>query len=284
MSRLAERYWASLTDFRPEALDHLIEHGRRRDLPLWRRYLASLLDVEVIGQQAVETENLHQQMVVRDEPTSTAHYMLDSTVHVGAAAAVRRNGRPLLAYVAALAVVASVGAWLLTSGSERYGEPSMPASRAPTCEVTGTSDPATLPPGAHKETGGFGWATPEGWRRDVKASGAEVHYTAPDGSQELVASCAPASGDLMQTWKAEEQKFRKGQGYQMIYFEKTVFRGSPAVDWEYVFTLKGVPWHARLLGFDEDGKLYQINTWYQPDMDFEAQQTYYTAKDSFTVL
>jgi hypothetical protein len=309
MSRLAERYWASLTDFRPEALDHLIEHGRRRDLPLWRRYLASLLDVEVIGQQAVETEDLDQQMVVRDAPTSTAYYTLDSTVYVGAEAAIRRKGRPLLAFVvvAALVVAASVSAWLLTSAFERYGTPSGPASRAPTGQATGTSDPTaygtpsaaaslaptgqatgtsrtpSLPSGTHQEAGGFGWATPTGWRRDLKTV-AEVHYTSPDGTQELVGKSAIARGDLMQTWEASERNARKKQDYQKIRLDRTTFRGYPAVVWEYTFTLKGVPWHARLLGFDEGGKAYQINTWYQPGVETQALKTYDKVKNSFSVL
>ena len=286
MSRLAERYWASLTDFRPEALDHLIEHGRRRDLPLWRRYLASLLDVEVIGQQAVETENLDQQMVVRDAPTSTACYTLDSTVQVGATAAVRRNGRPFLTFAVAIALVfaASVSAWLLTSGSERYGEPSVPASLAPTGEVTGTSDPtAALLSRPHEEAGGFVWATPTGWRRDLKTK-AEVHYTSPDGTQELVGKSSLARGDLMQTWEASERNAHQGQSYQKIRLDNTTFRGHPAVIWEYTFTLNGIPWQTQLLGFDENGKSYQINTWYELDVETQALKTYDKVKNSFTVL
>jgi hypothetical protein len=265
MSRLAERYWASLTDFRPEALDHLIEHGRRRDLPLWRRYLASLLDVEVIGQpRAAEAEDLDQRIVVGDAPTSTAHYTLDSTVHVGTTVAVRRNGWPLLAFaVAALVFAASVSASLLTSGSERYIGPGMPAT--------------------HQEAGGFSWATPEGWRRDLK-TGAEVHYTSPDGKQELAAKSARARGDLMETWETSEQNASQGSDYHKIRLEETEFRGYLAVVWEYTFTLDRVPWHARLLGFNVGDRSYQINTWYQPDIETQALKTYDAVKDSFTVL
>jgi hypothetical protein len=265
MSRFAERYWASLTDFRPEALDHLIEHGRRRDLPLWRRYLASLLDVEVIGQpRPAEAEALDQRIVVGDAPTFTAHYTLDSTVHVGTAVAVRRNRWPLLAFaVAVLVFAALVSASLLTSGSERYVEPGMP--------------------GAHLEAGGFSWAPPAGWRREVR-TGAEVHYTSPDGKQELVAKSGLARGDLMETWETSEQNATKGSGYQKIHLEETEFRGYLAVVWEYTFTLGGVPWHAQLLGFNVGDKSYQINTWYQPDIKTQALKTYDAVKDSFTVL
>ena len=83
-----------------------------------------------------------------------------------------------------------------------------------------------------------------------------------------------ARGDLMETWQKSEEEAHQGQDYQKIRLEKTMFRGNPAVVWEYTFTLKGVPWHARLLGFDQEGKSYQINTWYQPEDEAQALKTY----------
>ncbi|MDX3249301.1 serine/threonine protein kinase, partial [Streptomyces sp. ME18-1-4] len=157
--------------------------------------------------------------------------------------------------------------------------PSTPLS-SPTVE--GTFRPPSLPPGAHQEAGGFAWATPRGWRRDVK-TGAEVHYTSPDGTQELVAKSSLARGDLMDTWQTSEHNAHQGQDYRKIRLEETTFRGRPAVVWEYTFTLQGTPWHARLLGFDDSGKSYQINTWYQPEAETTALKTYEKVKDSFTV-
>ncbi|MEV5905753.1 serine/threonine-protein kinase [Streptomyces sp. NPDC052127] len=153
-------------------------------------------------------------------------------------------------------------------------------SASPTVE--GTFRPPSLPPGTHQEAGGFAWATPKGWRRDVK-TGAEVHYTSPDGSQELVAKSSLARGDLMDTWRTSERNAHQGRDYSKIRLEETTFRGLPAVVWEYTFTLQGTPWHARLLGFNESGKSYQINTWYQPAAEAAALKTYEKVKDSFTV-
>ncbi|MFJ4279114.1 protein kinase [Streptomyces massasporeus] len=149
--------------------------------------------------------------------------------------------------------------------------------------VEGTARPQTLPPGTHREAGGFAWATPDGWRRDVK-TGAEVHYTSPDGSQELVGKSSLARGDLLETWQTSERNAHQGQDYRKIRLEETTFRGHPAVVWEYTFTLKGVHWHARLLGFNVTGKSYQVNTWYQEEIEQEALATYEKVKDSFTVL
>ncbi|BCL20439.1 serine/threonine-protein kinase [Streptomyces tuirus] len=149
--------------------------------------------------------------------------------------------------------------------------------------VEGTARPRTLPPGTHREAGGFAWATPDGWRRDVK-TGAEVHYTSPDGSQELVGKSSLARGDLLETWQTSERNAHQGQDYRKIRLEETTFRGHPAVVWEYTFTLKGVHWHARLLGFNVAGKSYQVNTWYEEEIEQEALATYEKVKDSFTVL
>lgn len=211
--------------------------------------------------------------------------------------AVPRHGRRRTGLIAATAVVAAgaVVAIVLTTmsgspGDDKAGSsPSASSSKSgsatpsPSSTVEGTSRPRTLPPGAHEEAGGFGWATPAGWRRDVK-TGAEVHYTSPDGKQELAAKSSLARGDLMETWETSEQNAHQGQDYRKIRLEETEFRGNPAVVWEYTFTLKGVPWHARLLGFNENGKSYQINTWYQPDIETQALKTYNKVRDSFTVL
>ncbi|MFJ3894131.1 serine/threonine-protein kinase [Streptomyces sp. NPDC090083] len=170
-----------------------------------------------------------------------------------------------------------------TTSSTSSSSSSTAASPSPSPTVEGTSRPPSLPPGTHQEAGGFAWATPAGWRRDLK-TGAEVHYTSPDGSQELVGKSALARGDLMETWEASERNAQQGQDYRKIRLERTTFRGFPAVTWEYTFTLKGVAWHARLLGFDEDGKSYQINTWYQPGVEAQALETYDRVRNSFVVL
>lgn len=193
-------------------------------------------------------------------------------------------GVALAAVVVAGAVVAGV---LLdgsgSSGGGRAAGPSGSASVSSSPTVEGTSRPQSLPPGAHREAGGFAWATPEGWKRDVK-TGAEVHYTAPDGTQELAAKSSLARGDLMDSWEQSEQDARQGADYRKIRLERTTFRDHPAVVWEYSFTLQGEPWHARLLGFTVDGRSYQINTWYRPEAEEQALKTYGRVRDSFTVL
>jgi hypothetical protein len=115
-------------------------------------------------------------------------------------------------------------------------------------------------------------------------TGAEVYYTSPDGKQELVAKSSLARGDLMESWRTSEVDARRGRDYRKIRLERTTFHGHPAVVWEYTFTLKGAPWHARLLGFDADGKSYQVSTWYRSDTEQRALPTYERVRDSFTVL
>ncbi|MFH8799527.1 serine/threonine-protein kinase [Streptomyces sp. NPDC017936] len=200
-------------------------------------------------------------------------------------------GAVVLAVAVAVAVVLA-SARGSGEGGDRAGSSSRPpasataptrSTRSASPTVEGTFRPPSLPPGAHQEAGGYAWATPEGWRRDVK-TGAEVHYTSPDGTQELVAKSSLARGDLRETWETSELNARQGEGYRKIRLEETTFRGNPAVVWEYTFTLQGTRWHARLLGFDESGKSYQINTWYRPEAEPTALRTYEKVKDSFTVL
>ena len=111
-----------------------------------------------------------------------------------------------------------------------------------------------------------------------------VTITKPDGTQELAAKSSLARGDLMDSWEKSEQDARQGADYRKIRLERTTFRDRPAVVWEYTFTLQGEPWHARLLGFTEDGRAYQINTWYRPEAEERALETYARVRASFTVL
>ncbi|MFG3662561.1 protein kinase [Streptomyces sp. NPDC047706] len=213
----------------------------------------------------------------------------------GAVPARRRTARTAVAAAAGVLVAAAVAGivWAATGktpdGARTDGRPPVsspagapaPGSASPT--VAGTSRPPSLSPGAREEAGGYAWVTPEGWRRDVK-TGAEVHYTSPEGTQELVAKSSLARGDLMESWRTSERNAHQGRDYRKIRLEETTFRGHPAVVWEYTFTLDGVPWHARLLGFDARGKSYQINTWYQPAGEDVALAIYEDVKKSFTPL
>ncbi|MFD6292270.1 protein kinase [Streptomyces sp. NPDC060205] len=182
-------------------------------------------------------------------------------------------------------VVAGVLAGLLipmlggSSGDKDKASPS--SSSSPT--VAGTARPPSLPAGSRTEAGLYAWVPPDGWDRVVQ-SGAEVHYTSPDRKQEILANASPARGDLMDQWKKTEETTSKGLDYQRIRLEETTFRGAPAVVWEYTVTAKGLPWHARLLGFDIDGTSYELTTWYHPDVEERALRVYDNIKKTFTPL
>ncbi|GAA3234446.1 hypothetical protein GCM10020256_51450 [Streptomyces thermocoprophilus] len=160
---------------------------------------------------------------------------------------------------------------------------SSPSASSPAPTVAGTSRAPTLPPGAHREAGGFAWVTPEGWRRNVR-TGSEVHYTSPDGTQELAAKASLSRGRLIDNWEKSERDAQRGREYRKIRLEETTYRGHPAVVWEYTFVLDGAPWHAHLLGFTTGGRTYQVNTWYRPGAEQRALRIYEDVKDSFTVL
>ncbi|MEV1019208.1 serine/threonine-protein kinase [Streptomyces sp. NPDC050264] len=171
-----------------------------------------------------------------------------------------------------------------SGGDQQAAGASTATTRPPTVE--GTSRPPTaspsLPPGARREAG-YAWVPPKGWERVVKTA-SEVHYTSPDGTQELVAQSALAKDDLLATWQKAERDAHQGQDYEKIRLNRTTFRGRPAVVWEYLFTLKGERWHAELLGFEQGSQSYQIGTWYQPQVEARARKTYEQVKSTFTVL
>lgn len=273
--RLAERYWASLTDSHPEALDHLVEHGRRRDLPLWRRYVASLLDVEPLALDGGADLRAQEDAAGEPEPpASTFSYTLDTDIDLGRPAPARGIGRVMAGWaLAAVFVGVAVLGFSLHFGARQQVVPVIEIGGAPR---------TSPPPAAREEAGGFAWVPPQGWRRDVK-TGAEVHYTSPEGDQEVAVKSALARGDLMKTWKASEKNARQGEDYRKIRLDPARFEGWPAVLWEYTFTLQGKPWHAVLLGFTVEGRTYQINTWYQPTAT-QPTKTYEKVRASFTLL
>ncbi|MET8470721.1 serine/threonine-protein kinase [Streptomyces sp. NPDC006422] len=183
------------------------------------------------------------------------------------------------ALAAALAVTLAL---TLPDGDPRAGGPTPTTSRPPTVEGTSRPPTATLPAGARREAG-YAWVPPKGWERVVKTA-SEVHYTSPDGTQELVAQSALAKDDLLATWRTSERAAHQGRDYRKLRLARTTFRGRPAVVWEYLFTLEGDRWHAELLGFDRGSRSYQIGTWYRPQAGPQARRTYERVKSTFTEL
>ncbi|WP_420033662.1 serine/threonine-protein kinase [Streptomyces sp. cg28] len=200
----------------------------------------------------------------------------------------RRRGLLIAVAVALAGGVAAALALTLPGdsgggGAQAGGASTSAGTRPPTVE--GTSRPPTaqtLPPGSIREVG-YAWVPPSGWKRAVKTA-SEVHYTAPDGTQELVTQSALAKDDLLTTWQKSERDAHQGQDYVKIRLDRTTFRGRPAVVWEYLFTLDGRRWHAELLGFDQESRSYQIGTWYQPQVAGPAKARYEQIKKTFTVL
>ncbi|WP_338696487.1 hypothetical protein V2W30_13720 [Streptomyces sp. Q6] len=122
---------------------------------------------------------------------------------------------------------------------------------------------------------------PKDWKRSVRTA-AEVHYTSPDGSQELAAQSALAKDDLLATWRKSERDAHQGQDYAKIRLGRTTFRGHPAVIWEYLFTLDGRRWHAEQLAFEQGSQSYQISTWYEVGAgESQARRTYAGVKKTF---
>ncbi|WP_443063086.1 serine/threonine-protein kinase [Streptomyces sp. NBC_00483] len=192
-----------------------------------------------------------------------------------------RRRTTLIATGGVLAVgLAAALALTLPNGDPQAGGSTPTTSRPPTVEGTSRPPAESLPAGARREAG-YAWVPPKGWERVVKTA-SEVHYTSPDGTQELVAQSALAKDDLLATWQKSERAAHQGQDYEKLRLTRTTFRGRPAVVWEYLFTLKGARWHAELLGFDRGNRSYQVGTWYRPEVAGQAKATYERVKKTFT--
>ncbi|MFF4909799.1 hypothetical protein ACFY2T_33635 [Streptomyces sp. NPDC001260] len=169
MSGLMRRYWASLTDTDIDSLELLIEYGRQRNGNLWRRYLASLLDVQVPCAAVTETGQ-----AVSVTPTSVVFYDLETTVDVGTTPPSRGSWWRGAGFV--LVTLLVIG---LAFGVSRL---LLPASR-PTSPATSIG--STYP--TVKDSAGYSVVVPQGWTRREKQSALApiVYYDSPDDGRQL---------------------------------------------------------------------------------------------------
>ncbi|MFI0968160.1 hypothetical protein ACH4S8_43470 [Streptomyces sp. NPDC021080] len=172
MSRLARRYWASLTDTNVESAELLIEYGRQRNATLWRRYVASLLDMPVTCGVTTETK---QTEGLTPAPTSTIFYDMETVVDIGTAPPNRGSWwrGAGLAFVTLLALAVGFGVSRLL--------PPVPGVATPATSVDAVyhkvNDPA-----------GYVISIPRGWAREETQGKLQpvVTYTAPNGLDRLM--------------------------------------------------------------------------------------------------
>ncbi|MGR3875662.1 hypothetical protein ACUXZZ_44805 [Streptomyces graminifolii] len=169
MNISGRRYWISLTDSRGEtlgALEDLVERGRRKDHSLWRRYLASLLDVNLVDEAPLATEARHTERTATPAPGQSSKAddrarILSARISAGPRATKARHTdqnedaaedwdnrnlnrtKIMIASIGALAAVsaAAAGSFLAESG----GTAAPPASVSPTFSSSvGAEDPCDL--------------------------------------------------------------------------------------------------------------------------------------------
>ncbi|MEU6142464.1 hypothetical protein ABZ848_19085 [Streptomyces sp. NPDC047081] len=167
-------------------MDRLVEQGRRRDGTLWRRYLASLLDVPLTAPVPGRREAVEEEQRVAEVPSvSTVFYDLDTTVDVTAAppGPGRWQRSAVFALAAVLVMATALGVSLGTSGWLADPVPGSPAVA-----------------GYHraKDTARYTIVVPDGWARSEKQAQASavVYFDAPGDGRQLqifeVAESTPA--------------------------------------------------------------------------------------------
>jgi len=172
VSRLARRYWASLTDTDVESAELLIEYGRRRDATLWQRYVASLLDMPVTCGAATETKLTEGPA---STPTLTIFYGVETTADVGTAPPTGRSWWRGAGFALAtlLIVIAAFGVSRVLLSAPRVVAPA-----------------TSVDPWYHtvKDPAGYVISLPWDWTRSVTQGklAVVVTYTAPGGNGKLI--------------------------------------------------------------------------------------------------
>ncbi|MFI9810427.1 hypothetical protein ACIHEJ_40215 [Streptomyces sp. NPDC052301] len=211
MSKLAQRYWASLSDTDVPSLDQMIERGRSREGALWRRYLASLLDVPMTQAAALDRRQTNGDASASDAaPASTAFHALDTAFDVGAAAEQpprRWWGGTSMAFAALLIIVMAFGAARLLSPAPRSAPPSTPV----TADYHTVRDPA-----------GFTVVVPRGWpRKQVQGELTPVvYYDSPEDGRQLQIFEAAESSPMESLSLAEKDPdygYTSQPGYKALH-------------------------------------------------------------------
>ncbi|MCX4461278.1 hypothetical protein OOK58_00925 [Streptomyces sp. NBC_01728] len=169
MNISGRRYWISLTDSRgetPVALDDLVERGRRKDQSLWRRYLASLLDVNLVKEGPPATKVRHAERTATPAPrqgseTDNRAKVLHARVSkISRATEVRHTDQPedpaegwsdksanrTRILIASIGTLAGIAAAATGSFLAQNGESAAPPASVspPVSSSAGTDDPCDL--------------------------------------------------------------------------------------------------------------------------------------------
>ncbi|HEV7654268.1 MAG TPA: protein kinase, partial [Mycobacteriales bacterium] len=169
----------------------------------------------------------------------------------------KRSLAALLIVIALIAVVVVGGALLLTSmrggggGDDQAGNPTTSASLGP----------ATIPSGYTQYAGsGFSVAVPTGWPSQAQRNGV-VDIKEQNSTRFLRLITVDNTASAFSQLGAAEKQFAANpsyQQYQRVKLARVDYRGLDAADWEFTFTLDGVPRHVLYRGIVSGDRTYGL--------------------------
>ncbi|MDI2127518.1 serine/threonine-protein kinase [Yinghuangia seranimata] len=156
----------------------------------------------------------------------------------------------------------AVGAESASPGpSNSAASPSPSVSAKPQFAPYPTAEPTAAPstPTHTVDEKRFTWPVPDGWNRAERDL--TISYVAPGRLSVLAARTAfKQTDDLLGAWRDDEAKAPAVLAdYTKISFEQRTIRGNPGVVWEYTWVEAGVPRHAVLAAFIENGLYVEVD-------------------------
>jgi hypothetical protein len=196
----------------------------------------------------------------------------------------RRRGRTLAALLIAVGLVVAVvlGAVLLVDGLRRDGR--TPTGGGDPGGATSSAPPAAIPPGYGRYEGaGFSVAVPRGWPSSSQREGV-VDIKEPNATRFLRLITVDSTASALEQLTTAERQFAADDSYgayRRVRLEKVDYRGLDAADWEFTFTLNGVPRHVVYRGIVTGDRTYGLYLSTPESQWATSRAVFQTAADTF---
>lgn len=185
-----------------------------------------------------------------------------------------------------LALVAAVG-YLVAGGLigvallVAHGGSVAVAGTAAAAPLPSSSAPAGPPAGFQQVQGPSGLVTviPDGWQVSSIRNGFQADDPQNGGASGRFVRYQGVAGDAdLITWLTayEKQSWSTQPGYQRVQMSQQKYQGSPAVLWEFTYSLNGEQRHVKILYWNASGTQYDVYasapaaTWAQTSSIFDA--------------
>ena len=170
----------------------------------------------------------------------------------------RKRGVATLLVLAVLVLAVLAGGFLLVR-SLRGGSGDTTAGGTPSASAS--LGPAAIPAGYSSYAGsGFTVGIPKDWTPKEQRDGV-VDAREPDSTRFLRLITVDSTASALSQLTSAEQQFKNDPSYgsyQRLKLEKIDYRGLDAADWEFTFTLDGVPRHVLYRGIVIDGRTFGL--------------------------